>query len=173
MVDHFHHGGEVALFLEIARFDPDQVEEFVGIDEVEVAGEGEVSGWYGIAFDKGVAEFGKVLSPGAVAEVTKQEFTDKGDMSLHQAGVLSDIGLVLFEVLDFSHDLREDVCDRLVVAAADAVQEGMAGFDVQFDGGYTGAILAAVVLFFHQQVQLVKAVEDSTVLLEVVRERFS
>ncbi len=69
--------------------------------------------------------------------------------------------------------LREDIGDRLVVAAADAVQEGVAGFDIQFDGGYPCAILAAVVLFFHQQVQLVQAVEHGTVLLEVIRERFS
>jgi hypothetical protein len=26
MVDHFHHGSEVALFLEFARFDPNQIE---------------------------------------------------------------------------------------------------------------------------------------------------
>jgi hypothetical protein len=173
MVDHFHHGREVALLLEFARIDPDEIEKLIRIDEVEIAGQGKVAGGDGISFDKGVAKFGEVLSPRAIAEVTKQQLADKGDMAFHQAGMLGDIGLVLLQLFDFLHDLREDVCDRLMVAAPDAMQEWVARFDIEFDGGYTGSVLAAVVLFFHQQVQLVKAVEDGTVLLKVVRERFS
>jgi len=60
-----------------------------------------------------------------------------------------------------------------MVGASNAMEEGVARFDIEFDGGYSRSVLAAVVLFFHQQVQLVQAVEDSTVLLEVIRERFS
>jgi hypothetical protein len=173
MVDHFHHRGEVALLLEFARFDPYEVKKFVGVDEVEIPGEGQVTRWDGISFDKRVAEFGQVLSVGTVPEVTKQQFADERDIPFHQAGMFGNVRLILLELLEFAHDPGEDIRDRLMVAAPDAVEEGVPGFNVELDGGYSGAILAAVVLFFHQQVQLVQAKEDGTVLLEVIRERFS
>ena len=86
-------------------------------------------------------------------------------MTFHEAGVLGYIRLVLFQFFDLSHDLGEDIGDRLVIAAADAMQKGMAGFDVQLDGGYPCAILSSVVLLFHQQVQLVQAVKHCAILL--------
>jgi hypothetical protein len=64
--------------------------------------------------------------------------------------VFGNIGLVLFQFPDFTHDLREDIRDRLVVAATDAVEEGITGFDIEFYRSYPCAVLAAVVLFFHQ-----------------------
>jgi len=60
-----------------------------------------------------------------------------------------------------------------MVTAADSMKEGVAGFDIELNCGYPRAILAAVVLFFHEQIQLVQPVEDGTILLKVVRERFS
>jgi hypothetical protein len=53
------------------------------------------------------------------------------------------------------------------------MQEGMAGFDVQLYRGDSCAILSPVVLFFHQQIQFVKTVEDSAVLLQIMRERLA
>ena len=94
-------------------------------------------------------------------------------MAFHETGVLGDIRLVLFEFFDLSHDLGEDVGDGLVIAATDAMQEGVAGFDVQLDGSYACAILSPVVLFFHQQVQLVQAVKHCAVLLQIIGERLA
>lgn len=60
-----------------------------------------------------------------------------------------------------------------MIAAPDAMQKGMTWFQVQFDRGNARAVLSPVVLFFHQQIQLVQAVQDSAVLLEIIRERFT
>ena len=46
-----------------------------------------------------------------------------------------------------------------------------AGLVVQVHAGYTGALLSAVVLFLHHQVQLVKTVGPGTVFLLVVIQR--
>jgi hypothetical protein len=37
-----------------------------------------------------------------------------------------------------------------MVAAADTVEEGVAGLDIQFDGCYPGAVLSPVMLFLHE-----------------------
>jgi hypothetical protein len=88
MVDDLHHGGEVALFLEFAGFDTDEVEEFVGINEVEIACQGQVAGGDRITFDKGMAELGEVPALGAIAKMAQEEFPQKGDMSFHESGML-------------------------------------------------------------------------------------
>ena len=75
MMDDFHHGGQVTLFLKFARIDIDQGKQFIGIDQVEIAGQCEVPGGNGISFDKGMTEFDIVLSLCAISQMTQQEFT--------------------------------------------------------------------------------------------------
>jgi hypothetical protein len=165
MVDHFHHGGQIALFLELARVDVYQRKQLVGVYQVEITREGKVPGRNRISFDKGMAEFGAVLPLGAIAEMTQQHFSHEGDMSFHETGVLFYIGLILFQLLYLPHYFRKNVRDGLVIAAADPVKKRVPGFGVQFDCGYSGSILPSVVLFFHQEVQLIQTIQDSAVLL--------
>ena len=119
MVDDFQHGGQVALFLEFARVDADEIEKFIGVDQVEVTGKGQVAGRDGISFDERVAEFDIIPALGAIAEMAQEEFPQEADMAFHEAGVLGNIRLVLFQFFDLSHDLGEDIGDGLVIAAAD------------------------------------------------------
>ncbi len=128
MMNDLHHGGQIALFLKFAGIDTDQIKKFVGIDEIEVTCEGQVEGRDRISFDKRMTELCEIPALGSIAEMTQEEFPQKGDMSLHESGMLSDIRLVLFQILDFTHDLRENIGDRLMVAAADTVEKGVAGF---------------------------------------------
>ena len=94
-------------------------------------------------------------------------------MALHQTRMLFDIGLVGFQFLYLGHYFGEDVGDGLMIVTADAVQEGMTGFDVEFDCGDPRAVLSPVVLFFHQQIQLVQAPKNGAVLLQVIGERLT
>jgi hypothetical protein len=77
-----------------------------------------------------------------------------------------------FQFFDFLSDLCEEVCNRLGGIAAEPMHEWIAGLRIQFDCGDAGTILPPVVLFFHEQVQLVKAVEYTAFLLHVVGEGF-
>lgn len=86
-------------------------------------------------------------------------------MPFHQAGVFLDIGLVQFQFLYFAHYFGKDVGDGLVVAAAYAMEEGISWFGIQLDCGYSCPVLAPVMLFFHQEVQLVQTVQDCAVFL--------
>ena len=52
MVHHFHHGCQIALALKLTRIYIHQPKELIGIYKIEVAGECEVTGCIGIAFNK-------------------------------------------------------------------------------------------------------------------------
>ena len=75
-----------------------------------------------------------------------------------------------FQFFDLFSYLSKEICDRLGGDASEAVHERITGFRVEFDGGDPCAILSPVMLFFHQEVQLVQAVERTPLLLHVVGE---
>jgi hypothetical protein len=81
--------------------------------------------------------------------------------------------LLLFQFVYFVADLPEQVGNGLIGIAPYAVQERVTRFGVQFDAGNTGAILPAVVLLFHQQVQLIQSIQYGVMLLLVVTERLA
>src|SRR6186713_3335246 len=91
MVDDLHHGGEVALLLKITWIDADQAEKFICIDEVKIAGQGQIPGWHCITFYKRVTKFSTVLALGTITQVTQQDFPQKRDMSFHEARMFGDI----------------------------------------------------------------------------------
>jgi hypothetical protein len=172
-MDDFHHGGKIALFLEFARIDTDQIEQLIRVHQVEITGQSQVERRDRISFNKRVAELGIISALGAVPKVAQQQFSDKGYMSFHQTWVLSDIRLILFKLFHFPHNFGEDVGNRLMITAPDAMEKGVTGLYIQFDRRYSSSVLPTVVLFFHQQVQLIQAVQDSAVLLEIIRERLA
>ena len=94
-------------------------------------------------------------------------------MAFHQTGMTFYIRMVLFEFIDFLADLLENIRDGLGGIAAETIHERIARFHVEFYGSNTGTVLSAVVLFFHQQVQLIEPPQHSIVLLMVIRERLS
>ena len=87
--------------------------------------------------------------------------------------MILNIGLMFFYFINFITDLRKNICNRLQGTAAQALHKRITRFGIQFNGGNTGAVLATVMLLFHQQVQLVKAVQYCSVLLLVITERFA
>ena len=94
-------------------------------------------------------------------------------MALHKTGMIFDSGMIFFEFLDLVAHFLKYVSYGLFFIAPDPVHEGVARFHVQFYGGDTRSILAAVVLLFHQQVELCKTPQNGPILLLVIRKRLS
>src|SRR5690606_29083252 len=105
VIDHFHHCREVTLFLKLSRIDVHECEKFVGIYKIEISGKCEVAGRNCMTLDKWMAEFHIVSSLGAIAEMAKEKFTKKVDMTFHQPRMGCDVGLVLLQLLYFLVDL--------------------------------------------------------------------
>ena len=68
-------------------------------------------------------------------------------------------------------DASENILDRLPRIRTVTADVTRSRFRVKFYIHHTGAILSAVVLLFHQQIQLVDAVKSSAVFFLVIRKR--
>ena len=165
MMDDFHHSGEVALLLKFTRIDVYQIEQFFGVDQVEVAGQCQVAGRTNVFFDKRMAKCHIIFTLRTIPQVAQQQLAQKRQVTLSQTGMFQHVGLVLFQLGYFGTYFGKNVGNGLVGNAAHPVHKGVARFGIEFYRCKTGAILPTVVLFFHQQVQLVDAVHDGSVFL--------
>ncbi len=86
-------------------------------------------------------------------------------MPFHEPGMPGDVGLMLFPFGKVSVYPGKYVSNRLIGIASDAVQERVTGLNIQFDGRDAGSILATVMLLFHEQVELVQAVQHRSIFL--------
>ena len=84
MMDHFHHGRQVALLLKFSGLNIYQCKKFIGIYQIEIACQCKISGGNGISFDKGMAEFNIVFALGAIAQMAQQQFAHNGYMPFHK-----------------------------------------------------------------------------------------
>src|SRR5688572_9618698 len=109
--------------------------------------------------DKGMTELNIVLSLRAIPEVTQEDLSQERQVPFHQAGVVSKIGIEFLEFCKLLSNLAEDIGYGLGLTAPDPGQKRITRLHIQLHSGHTGAVLAAVVLFFYQQVHLVKTPE--------------
>src|SRR6187402_15647 len=79
--------------------------------------------------------------------------------------------MIFFQFFYFLPYLLKDICDRLCSIAAHTIHKRVTRFHIQLYSGNTGAVLATVMLLFHQQVELVKPPHHCAIFLMVIRER--
>ena len=94
-------------------------------------------------------------------------------MTLHQSGVTLDTGMIFLQVIDLGSYLLEDVCNRLGSITPFTMHEGVTRFNIELEGSHACTILTAIVLLFHEEVELVEAPHDGPILLLIIRERLS
>ena len=82
MMDDLHHGSKVTLFLEYAGFNINKRKQFIGIHQIEIAGESKIACRNIISFYKRMAELYIISSLGSVAQVAQKQFTHHRDMAL-------------------------------------------------------------------------------------------
>src|SRR5690606_38501167 len=102
-----------------------------------------------------------------------QQLAQKLNMALHQAGMILYIRIEFFQLIHFLTYSAKNFCNRLIAVAAHAMEERVTWFNIQFYGRYTRAVLPAVMLFFHQQVQFIESPHYSAIFLLVVGKRLS
>ena len=93
-------------------------------------------------------------------------------MTFHQPGVRLDTGMVFFQLFDLLPDLVKDISDRLGSIAAQTIHKRIAGFDIELYRCDPRPVLSTVMLFFHEEVQLIETPQHGTILLLVIREGF-
>ena len=164
----FEHRDGVGFLLGVLANLDQHVKQLVHVREVEVAGDHEVAGAPVVLPQERVAVLDIVLAKRAVAQVPQEQLAGEGVVVLKRHRVLELLG---GKVLEAAHDLAEQVLDGARVHRAHSGDVALAGIHVQLDVGQPRAVLAAVVLLFHQQVHLVEAVKRRAVLVNVVLQR--
>src|SRR5665647_1685611 len=94
-------------------------------------------------------------------------------MAFHEARILFYIGMVFLHFIYLITYLGKKIGNCLVSHTSYPVKEWVARFCIQFYRGNSCAILTTVMLFFHKEIQLIKAIKYSAIFLTVVRERFA
>jgi hypothetical protein len=149
---------------------PYEFEQLISIYQVKVTGNAKVACGNGIVAYKGMAELYIVLALGGVAQVAHQQLAQEADVAFHEARELGNFRLVFLYLLDLVAHFAENIANGLRGAAPETVHEGYPWFCIEFYGGYTRTILSAVMLLFHEQVQLIKPKENRSVFLLIIRE---
>jgi hypothetical protein len=103
----------------------------------------------------------------------QQQFAQETYVTFHQARVILNSGMIFFQLFYFMAYFLKDISNSLFLVAANSVHERVARFHIQFYGGYTCAILAAVMLLLHQQVEFGKTPQNRTVLALIIRKWLS
>src|SRR4030095_5584859 len=168
MTENFHHCRKITLFLELSGINIYQCKKLVRIYQVEVSGKSNVARRNGVFFYKGVTKLHIVFSLCTIAKMSQQQLTHEFEMALHESGMLFEIRVKFFNLVYFFANLPEDISNGLRSSTAYAMHEGITRFHLQFHSNHSGPVLTSIVLFFHQQVQLIQAPHDGAILLLII-----
>jgi hypothetical protein len=119
-----------------------------------------------------MATFDAVFSKGSVAQMSQKEFPCKSEIFFEVLGVFKQGGVFGCSFVDFGEDVAKHFLYGTGTDGAFSGNVPFPGFHVEFDIGNTGPVLSTVVLFLHQEVKLVQAVEGRSVFFYVVVKGF-
>ena len=122
------------------------------VGQVEVAGEHQVAARHVAAAQVRMAEFAAGTRVRAVTEVADHHFAEVRDATLELRGVEA-TKILGCQLVGRPHGLGEDPLDRRALRRAHAVDERLACRHVALDHADAGAVLPAVVLLLHQEVE--------------------
>ncbi len=139
-------------------------EHFVDVGHVEVAADAEVLGTPVVAAQEGVNVLHAALAGSAVAQVTHIQLAGEGQL-VEGLGV----DLLLFHhLLNLAVCRAEDLSDGVGALGALAEHILVTGLGVELHRRDAGALLSAVVLLLHHQIELAERPFPRTVLLLVI-----
>ncbi len=155
----------------LPQFD-EGLNQLLHVGHVEVPRNQQVSRHPVVLSMEGVAFFDGVIAVGSVANVAQKQFAEEGSNLLHGLCVFCSNGSVLGCHSHLFRHLGKDVLYWCFLDGALPIDVAGAGSNVEFDGANSGAVLPAVDLFLHENVQNVEAVPSRPVFMNVVFERF-
>ncbi|MFO0874634.1 MAG: hypothetical protein U0575_11785 [Phycisphaerales bacterium] len=164
-----HHLG-VALADRVQSVLHEPVEELRRVGHVEVAGQRKVPARGVVAAQEGMARLLGVAAEGAVAQVPEVDLAEERNAPL-ELDLAERVELEVREVAQRPHGVVEEPLDRVPLGRPRAVDEGVARWHVELHDGDAGAVLAAVVLLLHQQVEAPQAPRHVVVHAPIMIER--
>ena len=163
----FEEDMRVGIFARMLSVGHDAAKDFVHIRQVEVAAERQVLGAPVVAAQEGVDIVQPALARGGIAQVAHVEFADEGREGFGAAGGgFRRAGLLLVHLI-------ENLGDGRGASGTFAKHILVAGFGTQSHAGNARALLSAVVLLLHEEIEFVEGILRGAVFLLVVVERLA
>src|SRR5690554_5617829 len=106
-----------------------------------------------------MAVFNTVLSKSPVPHVTEEQFTCKPFVLLKPFHIGKFLGFSGFHFSEAGVYILKYILYWASTIGSYPTNKPVSRFHIEFNIGYTGAILSAVVLLFHKQIQLIQAVK--------------
>ena len=146
------------------------IEQLVGVGHVEVAGQDEISAGGVVRAQIGVAVGQVIAGVRPIAKVPQIHLAEEVTTSL-QFVVAEVFEVLVAQRVDVIHDNVEDALDGVVLVRADAFDVLDPRGHVELDDRDARAVLSAVVLLLHQQVQPAQSPGGVAVPLPVIAQR--
>ena len=138
----------------------EELEDLIDVGHIEVSAEAEVLGPPVVASEEGMDVGEPALSGGGVAEVTHVELS--GEVGMEGLGGRG--GEFLLVLIDSPEYLGDGILPLGFLAE----HVFLTSRGIEVDASHAGSLLPAVVLFLHEEVELVQAVAPRAVLLLVI-----
>ena len=146
--------------------------EFGGVGHVEIPHDHEGARRPVAAAQVGVAGAFVELAARPVSKVPHQDLAAEIEDVLDAVGVVFVEDAFAVHLEERLHFLAENLRERVRLNAAAAVDVGFSEWHIELHAADAGAVLAAVVLLFHEQEQLVHAPQAGAVAVVVIRQWF-
>jgi hypothetical protein len=154
MADLFEHRNGVGSFDRVLAEIDKPFKEFIDISQVEIPRHDKVFGLPVVASQNRVEQFDPLFAERAVSKVPHEEFTGKFGMIFQPVRIIQQTRILLADVIDAAVDGLENICKGCTCIRTRPVYEFMSRGEVEFHAGDAGAVLPAVMLLLHHQVQL-------------------
>ena len=139
----------------------------VHIGEVKIACNNQIAAFPIVLAKKGVTTFDAVFAKGPVAEMPHKQFTYERNMLLEVFGIVKFIGLADVYFFEIAVYFGNNIAKRLRINGTVTANIPLARFHIKLNGSNSGSVLTSVVLFLHQEVELVERVAHRTVFLTI------
>ena len=163
------HDVGIGIFARMLADGGNACEDFIHIRHVEVAAEGKILGTPVVSPEERVHVRDAGLSGSGVTQVSHIDLPCKGQ---HTLGIVRIVQLFLGQVLEMALHRTEDFGNGARAESTLTEHIFLAGTGFQFHAGQSGTFLPTVVLFLHQEIELVESVHPCSVLLFIVLQRF-
>ena len=163
------HDVGIGIFARMLTDGGNACKDFIHIRHVEVAAESKVLGTPVVSPEEWVHVREAGLSGSGVTQVSHIDLPCKGQ---HTLGIFRIVQLFLGQVLEVALHRTENFGNGARTERTFTEHIFLTGIGFQFHAGQSGTFLPTVVLFLHQEIELVESVHPCSVLLFIVLQRF-
>ena len=165
----FQHDISIGILARMLSASRNVGKNLIDISQIEVTAQRQILGPPVVAAEKRMHIRDSALSRSGITEVSHIKLSGKRQALL---GIFRIAQLCRCQFLEIGMYITENLSDGSRSQRALTEHIFFSRIRLQFDTSQTGSFLSAVMLFFHQQIQLIQAIHPGAILLLIIFQRF-